>query len=124
MSTTPPTTPSTSPASRPDRDSAPLGIKIICVIGFLGALFALLAAFRLLGVGGAAGSLGLVFLFLSLGQFVVYAGLWTLAGWAWKWALILEGLGIVLDLYELNAVGLLVGLVVFGYVFSKGDLYE
>lgn len=132
MSSKPPTSPSTSNSrsgSRPgsgvvDRDTAPPGIKIICIIGWLGALFAFFVGLGLLGVGGIGALLGVFLLLISVGQAVVFVGLWGLRNWAWKWTLILEGIGIVLQLYQTNVVGVLIGLVVFGYVFSKADLYE
>ena len=106
-----------------DRTTAPPGIKIVCVFGWLGTLFAGFTGFGLLATGRLAGFPGVVLLGISVGQAVVFAGLWALRNWAWKWTLILQGIGIVFQLYQLNP-GILIRLVVFGYVFSKADLYE
>lgn len=112
------------------RTSAPLGIKVICVLGTLGAGLGLVGGFGLMALGGAGVVLGPVVLVLSLAQLAAVFGLWTLQSWGWTLAMVLYGLDAVIDLVGLvlgdlgSILGLFIAVVILGYIYSKRDHYR
>lgn len=113
---------STSP-SRARRSSAPLGIKLVCVLGAVGAVVGLFGGLVGLGAGGAAFVIGTFAIGLSAAQLVVVWGLWTLQSWAWTLALLFFGFDLLVDLVGGNVLGALVAGVILVYVFSQGHRY-
>ena len=113
-----------STTSGVDRTSAPLGIKIICVLGAIVTIFTFFISFRIMTAGGPFVSLGLLFVFLGLAYLVVLYGLWTLQPWGWTWAMIVFIFGAIMDLVQVQILGLLISLVIIGYVYSKKELYR
>ena len=107
-------------------ETAPIGIKVVCAVGGLFGAFSLLIGIRLLGL---VPLLGLVVVGLSLGQLAVLYGLWTLRTWSWGVALLLFGLGVLVDLFRAvtgnwtNLAGVVVGLLVMAYIYSNHELY-
>lgn len=102
----------------------PLGITILCVVGFVGAFFSF---FRLLGVmagGGPFAVIGLVGLALVVGKMAVLYGLWTLQSWGYKWALGLYGLSAVLDLVTFSLLALIIDVLIVVYLASKADHFR
>jgi len=89
----------------------------------LGALLALLAAFQFLTLDGG-GSAAILLMGFGMGQTVVFAGLWGLETWAWKWALVLQGVNTVGLLVIPNLVGAAVSLLVFVYLFGSSELFD
>lgn len=119
--------PQSSPNSRPTgsaRDSprrsgsTPLGIKIVSVLMGLGALLGLLLGF----VGlGAHPLLGVLLFTLSGGQLYVAVGLWNMRKWAYKWALALQGLGLLLDLVQWRPIAAVLSVVILAYLLDQWD---
>ena len=107
-------------------ETAPIGIKVVCAVGGLFGTFSLLIGMRLLGL---VPLLGLVVIGLSLGQLAVLYGLWTLQTWSWGVALLLFGLGVLVDLFRAvtgnrtSLAGVVVGLLVMAYIYSNHELY-
>ena len=91
------------------------------MLGAIGVVFGLFDGLRLLTTPSA--SFGVLVLALAVGQAVVLYGLWTLKSWAWVVALVFYGLGALLDLFQLDVVGLLISLVVVAYVHGKAEYY-
>ncbi|WP_254763240.1 hypothetical protein [Natrinema marinum] len=127
----------TEGARPPRNETAPLGIKVLCVgagllsvgtiyLGLVGVIAGLTANPSSTLVGPAeiaivAGSLNLV---LSVGQLIVLLGLWTRKPWAWTWALGLYGLMGLLrygqgDVFVVTAL-----LAVMVYIASKKEHYR
>jgi len=104
--------------------TAPLGIKIYCVIAGLAGLYALFLSLRIVGVGGPFVALGVVLAALSVGYFVVLYGLWTLKPWAWTWGMIIFGIDLVIDLLRLDLLGVLISALLLAYLASKQSLYQ
>ncbi|WP_049971535.1 hypothetical protein [Haladaptatus cibarius] len=112
------------------KQSAPLGIKILCM---LGAISGILGIFGGLGtlfsspVGIVVGTLAIGF---SLAKLVVVWGLWTLQSWAWMLTIVVYGIGLLFDVLSLLAgnifaiVSIIVGGLLLAYVYSKHDYYE
>ena len=112
------------PPSSQTRKSAPLGIKLICILGVIAAILTLFVSFRLLGTGGPLASLGLLFIVLTFAYLVVIYGLWTVQPWGWTWGMLVFGFGALMDLFQLDIIGLLISIVIIGYLFSKKDYYR
>ena len=103
------------------RPSTPLGVKIICVLGAIGGVFGLFGSLVMFGVSPV---LGLFSLVLSVLQIVVVFGLWNLRSWAWTLAMISYGLSILFNLVDFNVLGLLINLIIVGYLISKSHLFR
>lgn len=102
----------------------PLGVTIIAVLGIVGGVFAGLLSLTFLQYG----TVGVVGTFvlggLAAAEIYVMVGLLSMQRWAYTWALVLNGVGIVVDLFRANLVGILIGLVIVGYLVSKSDRFR
>jgi len=109
----------------------PLGLTIICILGFLGAILGILGGLAIFGLGaffggmiegmfwgalGALGSgIGIVALIISIVLLYAYYGLWNMKKWAWTWTMILEIISILLSLASLNA-GIIIPVIIVIYL--------
>lgn len=105
------------------KDSAPLGIYIIAILGGFVCLLGFLPILAIMAQGGGAFLLGVILFGLNAAQLYVLVGLVNLQPWAWTWALILYGLTALMDLVTVDILGLLITLVILGYLFSKAEYY-
>lgn len=102
----------------------PLGLKIIVVLGLIGALFSAFGSLGMLGRGGVWTVVALVSLVFVAIRVVILFGLISLSPWAWKAGVALYGLAAVVDLLSANVLGLLISLLVAGYIYSQKDLFR
>ena len=117
----------------------PLGVTIICVLGFLGAILSILGGAVLLGLGGAAitaigteaaaigglaGILGGVILIVGIVSLIVLYWLWNMKKIGWTIYMILEIIGIVLNLVSLSIIGLIIPIIIVAYLWTKKDLFK
>lgn len=105
----------------PSNRSTPLGVVIIALLGGLSGLLGLLGSLAALGVNPLFGLFGLI---LSVGQLAVAVGLFNLNPWAWKWALVIYGLGAVLSLVGGDVIGVIIDVIVVVYLLSVGDHFR
>lgn len=128
------TEPSSVEAAEETTVKAPTGIKIICVLAGIGAIFSIIAGFAAGSIAGAPGvpswygALGPVMILLGLANFPMIYGLWTVKSWGWTLAMVLYGINILANLLQLTTglgalVGLTVSIVIIWYIYSKRDLY-
>lgn len=110
-------------AQQTSSPSAPLGIKIICLLSGISVPIALIPAFKLIDLGGTIAIGGLALLILIFASLGIYVGLWRLNAWAWKAFLIFQLLGVLLQLGTGDLLGVIVGCLFFVYVGSKGYLF-
>ena len=123
----------------------PMGVTIIAVLAIIGAVLGMLTALPFLGVtgigilSGLSGQSGLVALGTSIGlviglvwlatavvQLVLGVGMLQLKSWAWTLGVVLYGAMLALYVISLLTVGLsasvvvgvLVALVIVGYLYS------
>jgi hypothetical protein len=103
-------------ALSPPSGERPLGVMILAILQILGALGIILTGVALfiipfLGVvlGGIAILIGLFFLWIGL-------GLWNMKGWAWMWAMIMNIIGAIINLYGQNWFGLIINIVIIVYL--------
>lgn len=116
----------------------PIGVTIICVLGYIGAILMALAGIAIMAFGGLAGSLGalglllgstgivagVMLLAMGIITFVVTQGLWNLKKWAWTVTMILEGLSVLGSLISLNIVGLIIPAIVLYYLYTKKEIFK
>lgn len=120
--------------SYPESRTAPLGIKLLCLLQVIGIPVALLGAVALGSQSGQAGFL--VFLgagaWVAVGVFIVY-GLWNLRGWGWLLAVLYFGAGALVSLLSPllwnaslpgAAGGALLDLFFGGYVLVSANHFE
>jgi len=101
------------------RETAPLGIKIVCIVS---GLVYTLALFLVLS---AAEGLFLLILLVSLGLcFVALYGLWTLESWGWTLYLVLQGTVALGEVIRFDILPLAITVLLMWYVYSKRDLYR
>jgi uncharacterized membrane protein len=111
--------------------SAPLGIKLVCLVGALSVLLSLLAGAAFLGSGSVLGGFaGVLVLALAFVQAGILWGLWTVKQWAWGAAVVFYSLGVLLAFVDILAgdlgavVRLLLGAAVVAYVYSTQSVYR
>jgi len=104
--------------------SRPLGITVLCVIGFVGTFLSFFGTLGMIGGGGPFAIFGLVGLALVVGKAVVLYGLWTLQRWGYTWAVALYGLSAVVDLVTLSPLSLVIDVLVVAYLLSVADRFE
>jgi hypothetical protein len=108
----------------------PLGVSIIAILLFLGAILGIIAALNALGVFGDANDWGLAIpaLILTVFQLVVAILLWRLNKWGWILAIgsvilnIANYIWAVFGDVTLGAViiGLVLNVIIFLYLWSPG----
>lgn len=104
-------------------ETAPLGIKVYCVIAALASLYLMILSLEIMGAGDPFLTLGFLFFGLAIGHIVVIYGLWMLRPWAWTWGMILFAFDGVLDVLRANGIGVLVSIILIVYLWSKRSLY-
>lgn len=102
----------------------PLGVTIIAILGIIGSVLTLALSPTLLQYGAIGVVLALVLGGLAVAEIYVMVGLLAMKRWAYTWALVLEGFGVFVDLLRVNVVGVLIGLLVVGYLMSKSDRFR
>ncbi len=116
----------------------PLGVTIISVLGYIGAILMALVGIAMIGFGGGiAGSLGVIgamfggigivagvmLLAMSVIAYVVSRGLWNLKKWAWTVTMILEGLSLLGSLMSMNIVGIIIPAIIVYYLYTKKEIF-
>ena len=104
--------------------TAPLGVKIICVLGVITASLTVLLSVPIMFAGGPFVGVGMAFLVLGLVHFVVVYGLWTVQPWGWTWGMIVFGLAALADIAQGQALGLIISVIILGYLYTKKDVYR
>ncbi|MFC4451461.1 hypothetical protein [Halorussus aquaticus] len=102
----------------------PLGITILCVLGFLGVFFSFVGMLDVIGRGGPSAVIGLAGLALVVAKGVVLTGLWSLQQWGYKWGIRLYALAAVLDLLTFSVVSLIIDVLIVAYIASKADHFR
>ncbi|ELY89525.1 hypothetical protein C483_13403 [Natrialba hulunbeirensis JCM 10989] len=111
-----------SRSSSRSNKGVPLGLWIIVGIGFLGVLVGLFASLALIGEG--AGGLGMIVLALTALEAVVLVGLLGLRYWALVVALVVYSFGALFDLLTGSLLGLIVSIIIVGYLLSISGRFE
>jgi uncharacterized membrane protein (DUF2068 family) len=106
----------------------PLGVTILAVLEWIGAILVLITAIGLIALGAAIplfGALGLIFgvimLLLALVSFIIGYGLFTLKSWAWMLAIIFNILDIILGIVAFDIITIIISLIIVIYL-QQGDI--
>jgi len=117
----------------------PLGVTVICVLGWIGAIFTILAGLALLGVAAVGGTvlsttlgmlagygvvLGALFVVLGIANLVVLYWLWQMKKQGWKWTMILEIISLVMSLVQISIVGIAIPAIVVIYLWMNKKLFK
>jgi uncharacterized membrane protein (DUF2068 family) len=108
----------------------PMGVTILAVLAAIGGVLGIFAGMVLVGLSSAAADLalplsglvavlGLATLVISVLDLVLAWGLWTLKPWAWMLGIVLEVVGIVLNILEYRsatASSTIIGIVIAGII--------
>ncbi|MFW9833236.1 MAG: hypothetical protein ACFFEK_04520 [Candidatus Thorarchaeota archaeon] len=106
----------------------PLGVTIIAVLQMLSAIILLVsgglsmvAALALGPFGFLFVFLGAIFLIIGIIGFIIGYGLWTLKGWAWMVAFILNLLSVILAIISFDIISLIIPLIIVIYL-NQGEV--
>jgi len=106
----------------PQRETAPLGIKIYCLVaGFVGVL-TLIQVLAL--VGSPASTLGILLSALAVAYLVLLWGLWTLRSWAWLLAMVNFALSGLISVSQRDFGGIVIALLLASYLITKVEYYR
>ena len=116
----------------------PLGVTILCALGYIGSVLTVLAGIALLAFGGATSSLGVVgailggmgaiagVMLLAIGilGFFISRGLCNLKKWAWNVTMILEGLSVISSLVSMNIAGIIIPAIILYYLYTQKEIFQ
>lgn len=116
----------------------PLGLTILCILNFIGSLLEIMGGLVLIGIGGlgvayggiaaifgAFGFLiGIVSVLLGLVGLFVTWGLWIMKKWAWTIAIILQIIGLILNVINTSWYGIILNLVIVVYLWYIKDVFH
>lgn len=97
----------------------PLGIAILAILQMLGALFILVGGATFLVLGAISvlfTAVGGIMVLFGLISFYVGYGLWNMESWAWKVALIVNIISIVLNVISQNWLALIIPVIIVIYL--------
>jgi len=110
----------------------PLGVTILAILAAIGGVLGILAGLVLVGLSsavaaadmvlplsGAVAILGIITIVVSLGDLAFAYGAWGLKPWAWMLGIVLEAIGIVVNLAEwrsATASSTVVSIVIAGAI--------
>ncbi|MFW9805042.1 MAG: hypothetical protein ACFFFC_20510 [Candidatus Thorarchaeota archaeon] len=107
-------------ALTPPSGERPLGVMIIAILQILGAL-ALIGGGTLFFVIPFWGALvGAIMVLLGIFFLWVGLGLWNMKSWAWMWAMIVNIIGAILNLYSTTWIGLIINIIIIVYLNAPG----
>lgn len=110
----------------------PMGVTILAVLAAIGGVLGILAGLVLVGLSssvaaadmalplsGAVAILGIVSIVIGIGDLAFAYGAWGLKPWAWMLGIVLEAVGIAVDLLEFRsatATSTIVSVVIAGAI--------
>lgn len=117
----------------------PLGITIICILGFIGAILLILGGIALLGLGGLGvmagselatlfggflGIIGVIILLLGIVTAIALFWLWQMKKIGWTLTMVMEIIGIVLSLVQMQIISIIIPAIIVIYLWMKKDLFK
>lgn len=114
----------------------PLGVSIIAILGFIGAIILILIGVFLMVVGGIgvsilglfgflglmAGFFGAILIMIGLIEFVISYGLWKMKKWAWIIGIILNLVGVMASPIS-SIIGIIISGLILFYLWTKKNLF-
>ena len=117
----------------------PLGVTIICVLGFLGGIIAILGGAALLALPGLAEIAGTavpamfegiatimggIILIIGIATLIVLYWLWNMKKIGWTIYMILQVISIVINLVSMQLASLVIPVIIVAYLWTKKDLFK
>ncbi|MFO7835420.1 MAG: hypothetical protein R6V83_02105 [Candidatus Thorarchaeota archaeon] len=102
-----------------DNKGRPLGITVLAILQMIGALITLGLGVTIMAFGSISpfyGIMGGILVIFGLISFYVGYGLWTMKSWAWKLAMIVNIINIVIGVITQNWVGIIIPLIIVIYL--------
>lgn len=106
----------------------PLGVTIIAVLQMLSAIILIFGGYTAIVIGAGLGIfgafaaiLGGILLIFGLIGFIIGWGLWTLKGWAWMIAFILNLLSVIFAILSFDIISLIIPLIIVIYL-NQGEV--
>jgi hypothetical protein len=112
----------------------PLGVTLICLLGFLGSILGILGGIGVSLLGGALGFsgltgsgilgiIGIITLLISVASLVGFYWVWNMKKLGWTVIMVLEAINILLLVVSGSYGSLLIPGVVVIYLWMKKDLF-
>ena len=117
----------------------PLGVSIICILGFLGAILSILAGVALLALpsltevagaeipvlfGGFPEIAGIIVLIIGIATLIALVWLWQMKKIGWTIIMVLEIISIIMAIVQMQMVNLIIPLIIIIYLWTKKDLFK
>lgn len=113
----------------------PLGVTIICLIGWIGALLSVAGGASLLGLGGMISTIGIdlagfswvigaITIVIGLATILVLYWLWQMKKQGWKWVMVIEAISLIIALVQLNVLGAIFPAIVLIYLWMNKKLFR
>ncbi|KXH72876.1 MAG: hypothetical protein AM326_00690 [Candidatus Thorarchaeota archaeon SMTZ-45] len=103
-------------AMTPPTGERPLGVMILAILNFLQGLLIMVTGFLIFAFPFFGVIVGAVVFLIGFFFFYVGLGLWNLKDWAWTWAMLLNILGAIINLFGQNWLALIVNVVIILYL--------
>jgi hypothetical protein len=103
-------------AFSPPSGERPLGVMILAVLNFLQGVFIMLAGLVLFIIPFFGLILGGIVFLIGFFAFYIGLGLWNMKSWAWMWAMLINILGAIINLFTAGWVGLVINIVIIVYL--------
>lgn len=103
-------------AMTPPTGERPLGVMILAILNFLQGLLIMVTGFLIFAFPFFGVVVGAVVFLIGFFFFYVGLGLWNLKDWAWTWAMLLNILGAIINLFGQNWLALIVNVVIILYL--------
>jgi hypothetical protein len=116
----------------------PLGVTVICILGWILAALSILGGIAALFLGGLlnilssmptitsaiVGFLGVITLILGIVLILAFYWLWQMKKMGWTLVTVLMIIELVLSLVSLSILGIVLSLVILLYLWMKKDLFR
>jgi hypothetical protein len=103
-------------AMTPPSGERPLGVMILAVLNWLQALLIIGLGVILFAIPFFGAVLGVIAILIGLFFFYIGLGLWNMRGWAWMWAMLLNIVGAIINLFGAGWIGLVVNIIIILYL--------
>ncbi|MFX0055867.1 MAG: hypothetical protein ACFFAX_05260 [Promethearchaeota archaeon] len=94
----------------------PLGVMILAVLNWLQALLLIVGGVIIFALPFIGAIIGAVAVLIGLFLFYVGLGLWNLRSWAWMWAMLVNIIAALINLFGQQWFALVINIVIIVYL--------